>query len=131
MATPWSVELNQNILLVVKNNFIVVLGNYNGDWAILRLWDWLGLDAWINLASDEVVNELANCLGSKLVRLVEWELLVLDSLLNSESWPFVSLKVEVTSVLSKGLCIDGSEVDLALVLLGNLLEVLGEALALL
>lgn len=131
VATPWSVEFNQNILLVIKDNVIVVLGYNNGDWAILLLWHSLGLDAWLKLASDEVVNELANCLGSKLVGLVKWKLLVLDSLLNSESWPLVNLKVEVGTVLSKGLCVNGSEVDLALVLLGNLLEVLGEGLTLL
>lgn len=130
MTAPWSIELDQDIFLVVKDNFIVVLGNDNGDWAILLLWNSLRFDAWLDLASNEVVNELANGLSSKLVGLVEWELLVLDSLLDSESWPLANLEVEVATVLSEGLCVNGGEVDLALVLLGDLLEVLGEGLTL-
>lgn len=130
MTAPWSVELDQDILLVIKDDLIVVLGNDDGDWAILLLWNSLGLDAWLDLASNEIVNKLANCLGSKLVGLVEWELLVLDSFLDGESWPLANLKVEVATVLSESLCVNSSEVDLALVLLSDLLEVLGKGLTL-
>ena len=130
VTAPWSVELNQDILLVVKDNLIVVLRNNNGYWAILLLWDGLRLDAWVDAASDEVIDKLANVLSGKLLGLVEWELLVLDSLLDGECGPLANLEVKVTTVLSECLCVNGSEVDLSLVRLGNLLEVLGEGFTL-
>lgn len=130
VTTPWSVELNQYILLIVKNDLVVVLGNDNGNWTILLFRNRLRLDAWINLTSNKLVNEFANCFSSKLVGLVKRKFLVLDCLLNSESGPLANLEVEVATVLSEGLCVNGGEVDLALVLLCNLFKILGEGLAL-
>jgi len=130
VTAPWSVELNQDILLVVKDNLIVVLGNDNGDRTILLLWNGLRLDAWLDIASSEFIDKFANILSGKLLGLVEWELLVLDSLLNGECRPLANLEVKVTTVLSECLCVNGSKVDLALVLLGDFLEVLGEGFTL-
>jgi hypothetical protein len=100
----------------------------------LFLWDRLALDAWLNLASDEVLNELANllcaeCLGGS--RLGVWELLVLGGVLDGECGPLANLEVEIASVLAESAGVNGSEVDLALVRLGDWLEVLSERLALL
>jgi hypothetical protein len=52
--------------------------------------------------------------------------LVLHRVLNGEGWPLANLKVEVARVLAKVLGVNGSEVDLALVQLGEGLQGLGE-----
>lgn len=130
VSAPWCVELDQDVLGLVKNNVVVVLGDDNSDWAIVLFWDRLALDAGVNLARNKIINKLANLLVGELV-LGEGKLLVLLGVLDGESGPLADLEVEVTSVLTESLGVDGSEVDLALVLLCNLLEVLGDGLALL
>jgi hypothetical protein len=131
VSAPWCVKLNEDILLVIENNLVVVLGDNNSDWAVLRLWDSLRLDRWIDLSIGKVINKLANVLRGDLLGLVVWELLVLGGLLDGECGPLVSLEVKVASVLSEGLGVNGSEVDLALVLLSDGLELLGECVTLL
>ena len=59
-----------------------------------------------------------------------WELLVLLRVLDSEGGPLADFEVKVAGVLAEGLGVDGGEVDLALVLLGDGLEGLRESLAL-
>lgn len=134
VSTPWCVELEENILLAVDHNLLVVLGHDNGDWAILLLWDRLAFDGRLNLASNKVLDEasnllLAECLGR--AGLGVGELLVLGGVLDSECGPCANLEVEVASVLAESAGVNGSEVDLALVLLSNWLEGLGESLTLL
>lgn len=130
MSAPWSIELNQNIFLVVEDNLIVVLGNNDSDWSILCFRNRLRLDAWIDLAGDEVIDKLANIFSGKLLSLVEGELLVLDSLLNSECRPLANFKIKIATVLSECLGVDGSKIDLPFVLLSDSLEVFGEAFTL-
>jgi hypothetical protein len=130
VAAPGSVELNQNILVGVHDNLIVVLGNNNSDGTVLLLGNGLTLDARLDLASDKVIEELGNLLGGK-VRALKGELLVLLRVLDGKGGPLADLEVEVAGVLTKVLCVDGSKVDLALVLLGDRLERSGESLALL
>lgn len=130
VTAPGSVELDQDILVGVHDNFVVILGDNNGDRTVVLLGDGLGLDAGVDLAGDKVVKELGNLLCGE-VSALEGELLVLLSVLDGESGPLADLEVEVTSVLTKGLCVDGGEVDLALVLLGDRLEGSSESLTLL
>src|SRR5690349_17305826 len=103
VTAPRSIELNQDILLIIQNDVIVIPGNNNGYWAILRLWDRLRLDRGIDFASNEIIDERANRLLGELSLLVEGKLLVLDGLLNSERGPLADLKVEVATVLTEGL----------------------------
>lgn len=131
VSAPWSVELNEHILLVIEHNLIVVLSHDNRDGSILLLGDSLRLDARVDLASDKVVDELADVLVGDLLGLVVGELLVLDCLLDGEGGPLSRLEVEVATMLAEGLGVDDGEVDLALVLLGDGLEVLGDGVALL
>lgn len=134
VSTPGGVELEENILLAVNDNLLVVLGHNNSDWALLLLWNWLALDAWLNLAGNEVLDEFSNLLlAESLGRagLGVGELLVLGGVLDSESWPCADLEVEVACVLTESAGVDGCKVDLALVLLSDRLEGLGESLALL
>lgn len=130
VTAPGSVELDQDILVGVHDNFVVILGDNNGDGTVVLLGNGLGLDAGVDLAGDKVVKELGNLLCGE-VSALEGELLVLLSVLDGESGPLADLEVEVASVLTKGLCVDGGEVDLALVLLGDRLEGSSESLTLL
>jgi hypothetical protein len=131
VSAPWGVELNKNILGIVKNNLLVVVGNNHGNGTVLLLWDRLRLDAWLDLARVELLNEFANLLGSNGLAVLVGEFLVLDGVLDGKGGPFANLEVQVSSMLTKSLGVNGCEVDLAMVLLGEGLEVLGEALALL
>jgi hypothetical protein len=130
VTAPWGIELNQDVLLVIEDNLIVVLGNDNGNWSILAFWNGLRFDAGLNSTRHKVVNKLSDILGAKLLGLVERELLVLDSLLDSKCGPLANLKVEVSAVLAKGLGVNGSKVDLALVFLSDWLELLRQGFTL-
>lgn len=131
MTTPRCVELDENILLIVNDNLLVVVGDDGGDRAVIVLGDSLALDARLQLTRDNIIHKLGNIgLGDGL-GLVEGELLVLGDMLDSESGPLASLKVEIAGVGAKGLCVDGSEVDDTSVLLRDRLEGLCEFSALL
>lgn len=88
VSAPWGIEFEKNVLGVVENDVVVVLGNNNGDGAIL-LGDGLALNARLNLASDEVVEELANLLFVDGTG--EGELLVLLGVLDGEGRPLANL----------------------------------------
>lgn len=131
MTAPRGVEFDQDILGVIHDNVLVVMGDDNGHRAILALWNRLRLDAGVDLSSDKVVNKLAYVLLGQLLALVERKLLVLGDFLDGERGPLAEFEVQVATVLSEGLGVDGREVDLALVLFGDWLQFLGEGLALL
>lgn len=128
VSTPGSVELNQNILLVVHDDLFVVLGHDHGDRAVVRLGNSLALDARLDLSGNKVVDEFADTLSVDLLVRWEGELLVLGDVLDCDSRPLADLEVEVASVLTESLCVDGCESDLALGLRGDVLEFLGERL---
>ena len=121
MAAPWSIELQQNVLGVIQHNIIIIMRHNHLDRTILRLWDGFRLDAGFDLAVHKVLNEGADGLLGDLFALVKGKLLVLDCLLNGKSRPLL-LKVEVTSVSTKGFRIDSGKVDYPLVLLGDRLQ---------
>jgi hypothetical protein len=130
VTAPGGVEFNQNILVGVHDNLVVVLGDNDGDGAVVLLGDGVRLDAGVDLAGNEVVEEFANLLDGE-VSALKGELGVLLGVLDGESGPLASLEVEVASVLTECLCVNGSKVDLALVLLGDRLEGGGKSLTLL
>ena len=119
VTTPRCIELDQHVLLVVHDDILVVLGHNHSDGAILLLGHRLTLDAWLKLSGDEIVDELAHGLGVYLLILRQGILLILHSLLDGERWPLSNFKIEVLAVLTKGLGVNGSNVDCALVLLGD------------
>ena len=100
------------------------------DAALLRLRDRFALDTRRDLAVNKVLHESTNLIMRDLFALVEGEFLVLDSLLDSEGGPFVGFEVQVARVGSKGLGVDGGDVELAFVFLGDGLEFFGEGSAL-
>jgi hypothetical protein len=92
MATPWSIELDQNILLVVKHDIFVVLRDNYCHWSFLLLRDRLGLDAGLDLAINKVLYKLAHVLIGEFGS-AEGELLILDGILDSEGRPFPDLTI--------------------------------------
>ena len=73
---------------------------------------------------------MAHVLLRELLLLVEGEFLVLDSLLNGKCGPNTVLEVQILRVRAKCFGVNGGQVDLALVLLGEGLEGLCELCAL-
>lgn len=114
VSAPRSVELDEDILVLVHDDLLVGVGDDDGDWAVIRLWDSLGLDTRSNVTGDDTLNELGDVLLGELLLLVEGVLLVGNSVLDGEGRELLRDKVEVGSVSTKGLGVDGSEVDLAL-----------------
>lgn len=134
VTAPGGVELEEDVLLVVDDEVLVALGDDDGGTGLLLLGDGLALDAGLNLALDELLNERADSLGGDVLGgalLGEGVLLVLGDVLDGKGGPGADLEVQVAGVLAEGGSVDGSEVDLAAVLLGNGLEVGGERLTLL
>lgn len=115
MAAPRCVVLDQDILVIVHDNLLVVVGDNDGDRAVLLLGNRLGLDARLDLALEEVADELADVLLGDLLVLGVGVLLVRLGVLDRKGGPLANLQVEVAGVLAKGLGVNGSDVDLALV----------------
>lgn len=131
VTAPGGIKLKQNIVVVVQNNFLIVVGDNDLDRALLLLWNRLRLDAGVNLAVNEVLDKCADLVVCDFLFLVEGEFLILDSLLDSESWPFAIFEVEVASVCAERLGVNGGEADDTLVLLCQRLEFSGQFSALL
>jgi hypothetical protein len=128
VSTPRSVELEKDILLIVDDKVLVRLGNHNCH-TLLLLGNLLALDAGLNLASDEILEKLAEAFlaeSSDRTRLSERKLLVLDRVLNGEGGPLANLEVEVAGMLTKVLGVNSGEVELALVQLRERLQGLCE-----
>jgi hypothetical protein len=107
VTTPRCVVLNKNILLVVDDDILVVMGDDDSNGVVILLGNRLRLDARLNLASDEVLDELGDGLLVDLGALIKRELLVLGGILDGKSGPLADFEVEVLCVLAKCLCIDG------------------------
>lgn len=131
VSTPGGIELDQDILVVVNDQVLVGVGDNDGNGTLLLLGDGLRLDAGLNLAVQDLLDELANLLGINLLRLVVRVLGALDGVLNGECRELLGVQVQVVGVSTESLSIDGSDVDSAAVLLSDGLEVLSELLALL
>ena len=131
MTAPGGVELEKNIVLVIQNNLFVVIGHNDLNRAFLLLWNGLRLDAGGDLAVHKVLDECADIIMRKLLILVKRKLLVLDRLLDGESWPFAIFEVQVASMRAESLGVNCGEADDTLVLLCQRLELSGQLSALL
>ncbi len=116
VTTPGGVELEEDIILIVQNDLLVIIGHNDLNRALLFLWNRLRLHAGVDLAINEILDEGANIIVCKLLSLVKRKFLVLDCLLDGESWPFAILEVKVTSMRAEGLGVNGGEADDTLVL---------------
>lgn len=131
MTAPGGVELEKNIVLIFQNDFFVVVGHNDLNRALLLLWNGLRLDAGGDLAVHEFLNECANIVVCKLLVLIKRKFLILDRLLDGESWPFAVFEVQVTSVCAECLRVNGGKADDTLMLLRERLEFGGQLSALL
>jgi hypothetical protein len=123
VSAPRSIVLKQDVLLVINHDFLVVVGHHDCHRAVVRRRDRLALDARLDLARNEVIEELANRLLVDLLGLVIGILLVALDVLDGECRPLVDFQVQVASMRTKCLSINSREVNLALVLLGDGLKI--------
>lgn len=93
MTAPWSVEFHENVFIGFHYDILVVVRYDDFDGTVLLLGDWLALDAGLDLAVHEVLNEITDFLLCELLALIQGELLVLDSLLDGKGGPFVHFKI--------------------------------------
>lgn len=125
MTAPWGVEFQQNVLAVIQDNLIIIMRNNHCDGTVLLLRDRLRLDAGLDLTVHEVLHKRPDGLLGDLLALVKGEFLVLDGLLNRKGRPCL-LEVQVPSMSTKRLRINGGEADDTLVFLGKRLQGLGQ-----
>lgn len=134
VSAPGGVELEKDILVVVDDEVLVALCDNDSGTGLLLLGDGVALDAGLDLAANELLNERTDSLGADVLDgtlLGVGELLVLGDVLDGECGPGANLEVKVAGVLAESGSVDGSEVDLSAVLLSDGLQVSGERLALL
>jgi hypothetical protein len=117
VTTPWGIEFHQDVLIVVDDDIIVIMCHNDRDWTLLLLGDGLRLDTGLDLAIEKVGHEFTNLFLGDLFGLVEGEFLVFDGFLNRKGRPGADFQIQVASVGTKRLGINGSEVDFTLELL--------------
>lgn len=131
VTTPWCIEFDENILVIIQNDVFVVVRHNNLYRAVLLFGDGFGLDAWLHLPVDKVLNEIANFFVCERLALVKGELLIFDGLLDRKGGPFTSLEVQVVSVSTESFGVDGCEADDSLVFFRHRLESFGKFFTLL
>lgn len=124
VSTPWGVEFEENVLVVIDDNILVGVSHHDCDGSFLGFRNRLRLDAGLNLAIKNILNELPDFFGIEFPGLVVRVLGVLLRILDSESGECLRVKVEVSGVGTEHLGINCGDVDGSLVLLSNGLEVL-------
>lgn len=131
VTTPWCIELDENVLIIVQNDVFVVVRHNNLNRAVLLFGDGFRLDAWLHLPVNKVLNELANFFLRERLALVKGELLIFDGLLDRKCGPFTGLEVQVVSVSTESFGVDGCEADDSLVFFRHRLESFGKFFTLL
>lgn len=98
------------------------MGDDDLNGTFLLLGYWLRLNASLDLAINKVLNELADVVMGDFLLLAVRELGVFHRILNGKSRPLAILEVQVRSMGSKSLGINGGEIDSSLMLLGERLQ---------
>ena len=119
---PASVELDEDITVIVEDDLLKLLANQVENRLILNVRDGLGLQLGLELVVEEERNLLLSGLGGELLALVEGVLKLLLEVLDDERGPLGLAEVEGTSVVAVLDSVDPDKVDLALVLGGDGLE---------
>ena len=122
MTAPWGIEFKEDVILVFDDHILVIMRDNDLDGPFLLLRNGLRLDAGLDLAVNEVLDEFADFVVCDLAFLAEGEFGVLDCVLDGKGGPFSILKIQVASVCAEGFGIDCSEIDRSLVLLGEGLQ---------
>lgn len=131
VSAPRGVEFHEDVLVVVDDQFLIVMGDNNRYGAVLRLGDRLRLDAWFDLSIKNVLHELRNVLLGDLLGLIIGVFLVRDGVLDGKGRERLRIKVEIVSVGAECLCVNSRKVDSTLVLLCKWLQVSSKLVALL
>lgn len=116
MSAPWRIEFDKNVLLIVDDKVIVIMGHNNLDGAFLLLGDGLRLDTGLNLAVHKVLNECSDILKRELLGLVIGKFQVLHGFLNRKGREFIGFKVKISGVGTERFSVNDSKVYFALVL---------------
>lgn len=59
MTTPWSIEFNKNILVILNNLGLERIRNYYSDGLIIFNWDRLRLNVFLQFSLIEIGNEFS------------------------------------------------------------------------
>ena|SRR5436190_12478320 len=122
MATPWGVELHEDVLVIIDHKVLEGVGNDNSHGTLLAFGDRLRLDAGLNFAAKDIFHELTNILLSNLLRLVVRVLFIVDCVLYCEGREFFRFKVEICSMGAKGFGVNSRDIDAAFQLLSDRLQ---------
>ena len=119
---PWSIEFDENILLVIKDDIFVRMSDDDGDGAFLFLGDRLALDAGFHSTIEITGDKLLNIFGGNFLGLIVREFLILCNILNSKSRPSLlttqsvtckrrKIQIEITSMTTKRDSVNSGKVD--------------------
>ena len=131
MTAPWSIELDQNIFLVVKHDVFVVLRNNHHHRSFLLLRDGLGLDAGFDLAINVVLHELAHLLFGEVPLRSKGNFWFLTVSWMAKAGHLPTSRFRFPACAPKCFGVNCCKINLALVLLSERLELSGELCALL
>lgn len=115
VTTPWSVEFNKDILLVVEDNFLEVVANKVEDGVALCGGNRLALQLRFEFAVDVLDNPVFNNLGSEFRRLIQGVLELLLEVLDDKGGPFGFRNVESLGVITKFDGVNPDKVDLGFI----------------
>jgi hypothetical protein len=117
VTTPRSKELDQDVLLLVTQDLVPLVGNKVEDRSVVGGRNSLRLDTRLNLSSGESLDKLLD--RSLTNSLGQWELGTFGQILNYESGPRVSGEVQGFTVFDELDGVDVDERNFTLVLLGQ------------
>jgi len=125
MSAPWSIVLNENILGLVHDDLFILSTNNDGNWAIIRFWNWFGFEMWFDGTVIDTINEGTNSVNG----VISWfdigdVFLHVSWFDDSESWEVVSGDTHEfsESLLDAGGDISIREKNLTLMGNGSLIE---------
>lgn len=113
VTTPCRVELNENILAVIEDNFIELLSNKVPDALVLRFWNRLALQCGLESVVEEGLDHLINGVSLDFKGLIVRIFQLLVQILEDKAGPFDLIEVQCLSVVAELDSVDPDEVDLA------------------
>lgn len=111
MSTPRCIEHQKNILIIVYYDVFISMGHDNGHRSNLFFRNRLRFNAWFNFFIKDILNELRDIFFGYLFALVIWKLLVSDGVLDSECRKDLWIKIKITSMVTKCVCIDRGNIN--------------------
>ena len=119
MSAPGSIELDEDVLLIVVDDLVKFIGNKYEDGLILGSGNRFALERGLKLASEVLVNELVGAVWRQRLGLRVWVLELLGHVLYDERRPFDLLEIHRLSVFTELDGVDPNKINFALELLGE------------